>query len=133
MTTTDILLVDDHTATREELLFLLSVEKDLNVVGEASSGEEAVREAERLRPDLVIMDILMPGMNGIEATRRIHSANPEVRILTLSNHTGRGLLKATLDAGAVGYVAKDHAYEELVDAIRAVADGGRYVGADMDR
>lgn len=133
MAATDILLVDDHTATREELLFLLSAEKDLRVVGEASSGEEAVREAERLQPDLVIMDILMPGMNGIEATRVIRKANPNVRVLTLSNHTGHGLLKATLDAGATGYVAKDHAYEELVPAIRAVVDGGRYIGRDMEQ
>lgn len=128
----DILLVDDHTATRQEMISLLKAQGDLDVVGEAAGGEEGIRMAEQLAPDLIVMDVVMPGMNGIEATRAIRAADPTARILALSNHTGHNLVKALLEAGASGYVRKDRAFEELVPAVRAVAAGRQYVGAKVD-
>ena len=127
----DILVVDDHEATRREVLSLLEGQEDLHVVGQAASGEEGVREASRLRPDLILMDVVMPGMNGIDASRMIRASDPTVIILALSNHTGRNLVKAVLRAGATGYVRKDQAYEELLPAIRAVAGGREYVGSRL--
>lgn len=124
----DILLVDDHAAMRAEMAALIKAQKDLDVVGNAENGEEGVRMAERLRPDAIVMDIVMPGMNGIAATQAIRANNPTARILVLSNQTGANLVKIALNAGATGYVRKDRAYEELIPAIRAVAQGIQYVG-----
>ena len=129
---TDILLVDDYTPTRSEILQLISAEDDLEVIGEAASGDDAVRRASELNPDVVVMDIVMPKMNGIEATRAIRGSHPRVRILAVSNHTGRNLLRAALDAGATGYIRKDHAYEELIPAIRNVANGVMYIGSGIE-
>ena len=128
----DILLVDDHAETREELVSLIEEQKDLTVVGQAAGGKEAVQRAEDLRPDLIVMDINMPDMNGIEATREIRASDPDVLILALSNHTGPDLVKAALDAGASGYVRKDQAYEEIIPAIRAVATGKQYIGTRVN-
>ena len=128
----DILLVDDHAPTRREMISLMDGVEGLDVVGEAGGGAEGVQAADRLRPDLVVMDVVMPGMNGIEATRAILASYPETRVLALSNHTGRNLVQAVLDAGAAGYVRKDRAYEELIPAIRAVAAGRNYIGGRLD-
>jgi DNA-binding NarL/FixJ family response regulator len=128
----NILLVDDHAETREELLSLIAEQKDLAVIGQAGGGKEAVRRAREMRPALIIMDISMPDMNGIEATRAIRASDPDVLILALSNHTGSDLVKATLDAGAAGYVRKDQAYEELIPAIRAAAAGEQYIGTRVN-
>ncbi|MBN1556797.1 MAG: response regulator transcription factor [Lentisphaerae bacterium] len=127
----DILLVDDHAATREEIRALLETEEDLDVVGEAGDGPEGIRQARTLHPDVVLMDIIMPGMNGIEATRAIRGAVSAVRILALSNHTGGNLVRAALSAGAGGYLRKDQAFEELIPAIRTVARGQKYIGAGV--
>jgi DNA-binding NarL/FixJ family response regulator len=127
-----VLVVDDHALTREAILSLIGGQKDFRVVGEAASGQEAVRQAAIHRPRVIVMDILMPGMNGIEAARTIHTTDPTVRILVLSNHTGKKLLEAVLEAGAVGYVRKDRAYEEIIPAIRAAAGGRRYIGYGVD-
>jgi DNA-binding NarL/FixJ family response regulator len=132
METMDILLVDDHAPIREEMISLLEGHEDLHVVGQATGGKEGVIEAARLHPDLILMDVVMPGMNGIEATRAIRASDPKVLILALSNHTGRDLVKAALNAGASGYVRKDQAYEEIIPAIRAVAEGKQYIGARVD-
>ncbi len=123
-----ILLVDDHTATREELGSLIDEADGLEVVGQAANGEDGVRLAAQLHPDVVVMDVVMPGMNGIAATKAVRASNPDARILALSNHTGAHLVEVALSAGATGYVRKDRAYEELVPAIRAVASGRRYIG-----
>ncbi|MBN1672869.1 MAG: response regulator transcription factor [Kiritimatiellae bacterium] len=127
-----VLLVDDHGASRAEVGSLLRAEAGFEIVGEAATGEESVRKARSLRPCLIVMDIVMPGMSGIEATRIIHAENPQIRILALSNHTGRALVQAVLKAGATGYVRKDRAYEELLPAIRAVTQGNRYVGENTE-
>ena len=128
----DILLVDDHGPTREEMMNLIEEHDDLNVIGQAATGEEGLRQVQQLHPDLVLMDVVMPGMNGIEATRAIRGSDPGVRVLALSNHTGRNLVKALIEAGAAGYVRKDHAYEELILAIRTVAGGHPYLGAQVE-
>lgn len=128
----NILLVDDHAATREELVSLLEAEADLAVLGQAADGEEGVRLAEALRPDVILMDVLMPGMNGVAATKAARESVPESRVLALSNHSGEELVKTLLCAGATGYVRKDRAYEELVPAIRAVARGELYIGESVD-
>ncbi len=124
----DILLVDDHAAMREELAALLNAQEELKVVGQAANGEDGVRMAKALRPDIILMDVVMPGMNGIAATAAVRASVPETRVLALSNHTGENLVKELLRAGATGYLRKDRAYEELVPAIRAVAAGKPYIG-----
>ncbi len=124
-----ILLVDDHIPTREAVFSLIVAQPDLTVVGQAATGEEGVRIARQLHPDIIVMDVVMPGMNGIEATRALVAEDPHVRILVLSNHTGRNLVKAVIGAGAAGYVRKDQAFEELVPAIRRVAAGKQYLSA----
>lgn len=123
-----VLLVEDHAPTRQLVKALISQEADLVVVADVGSGEEAVETARRLGPDVVVMDIKLPGMNGIDAARRILSERPDTRVLVLSNHTGQALIQSVLDAGGLGYVRKSHAFEELVPAIRAVSAGKQYLG-----
>lgn len=123
-----ILLVEDHKPTREVMRALLEEQADMQVVGEAPTGEEALDLARDLRPDVVVMDILLPGINGIEATRNILSGRPEVKVLALSNHFGDSLVQAILDAGGLGYVQKSKAFEELIPALRSVAAGKPYIG-----
>ena len=116
-----ILLVDDHTPTREHVEVLLRNETDMNVVAAVGSAEEALEADSRLLPDIVVMDIMLPEMNGIEAIRRILSVRPDARILVLSNHSGTVLMQAVMEAGGLGYVSKNRANEELIPAIRAIA------------
>ena len=111
---------------------LLRREDDMEVAGECGTGEEAVAQAPQLCPDVVIMDVALPGMTGVEATRLIALALPHTRIVALSNHSGRSLVSAVLKAGGLGYVRKDHAFEELVPAIRSVYAGRRFLGLDID-
>lgn len=127
-----VLLVDDHAATREEMRLLIEEQEDLRVVGLVANGKDAIHEVERLRPGLIVMDIVMPGLNGIEATRAIRAAGSNVPILALSNHIGDDLVQAALAAGAGGYVRKDRACEELIPAIRAIAAGKQYLGTRLD-
>ena len=122
-----ILLVEDHKPTRAEIRALLEQQPDLQVLGEAESGEEAVVQARTLRPDVIIMDILLPGMNGVEATRAICAEQPHVKVLALSNHFGDSLVLSILNAGGLGYVRKSRAFEELIPALRSVAAGQQYV------
>lgn len=128
----DILLVDDHSATREEFVTLIEAHDDLTVVGQASNGEDGVRLARELRPDLILMDVVMPGMTGIDATKAIRASLPKVRVLAISNHTGPHLVDALLRSGASGYLRKDRAYEELIPAIRTIAGGTPYIGEHDD-
>ena len=121
-----ILLVDDHQPTREEMRALVERQPDMTVLAESPTGEDAVKQSRALRPDIVIMDILLPGMNGIEATRAICAETPGIKVLALSNHFGESLVQAILTAGGKGYVQKSKAFEDLIPALRAVAAGEPY-------
>jgi DNA-binding NarL/FixJ family response regulator len=114
-----ILVADDHQIMREGLVNLLTKQADFEVCGEARDGHEVVAEARKLKPDAVIMDVALPGLNGIEATRQIKEAHPEIKIIGLSMHSERRFVAEMLKAGASAYILKDSAFEELVNAIRA--------------
>ncbi len=122
-----ILLADDHTIVRQGLKLILSAHADLEVVGEAANGREAVDLADKLRPDIVLMDVQMPELNGIEATRKMVAANPRVRILVLSMHKESVYVREILKAGARGYILKDAIDTELLNAVRSVARGDGYI------
>jgi DNA-binding NarL/FixJ family response regulator len=121
------MLADDHAVVRDGLRALLEGGNDLQVVAVAGNGREAVAEALRLRPDIVIMDIAMPELDGVEATRRIVERCPETRVLILSMYLSAEHIYRALQAGAQGYVLKESAGEEVVDAIRALRAGKRYL------
>ena len=119
-----ILIVDDHAILRGGLVSLLSTTDDLEVVGEAESGEEAVRLAEELKPDVVLMDLSMPGMNGVEATALIRAQDPSVSILVLTSLADRSWIMEAVEAGADGYLLKHAEPEVILDGIREVLRGG---------
>lgn len=122
-----VLLVDDHAVLRAGLRVLLEAEGGIVIVGEAASGEEGIRRAEELRPDVVVMDLSMPRMDGLEATRRITAAGLPVRVLVLTVDAEADSLVPVLEAGAAGYVAKDAPDGELVKAIRVVSRGDPFL------
>ena len=122
-----ILLADDHTLLREGLHALIEEQPDMTVIAEAENGRATVQLAAKLRPDIIVMDISMPGMNGMEATRKILSKDPGVKVLALSMHTDRRFIVEMLSAGASGYLLKDCAFEELISAIHALADQRTYL------
>lgn len=122
-----ILLADDHKIMREGLRALLEKQHDIQVIAEAENGLDAVRLTHRLKPDLVIMDIGMPGLNGVEATRQIVAEVPGVKVIALSMHSDRRFVIEMLKVGASGYLLKDSASEELTLAIRAVAANQPYL------
>ena len=124
---TEILLVDDHPIFRQGLRSLIEKSETSVVTGEAGDGAEALRLADELQPDLVIMDLTMPVMNGIDATREITGKYPAIRVLALSMETNRFFVVEVLKAGATGYVLKDTAFSELLDAIDAVVRGETYL------
>ncbi len=126
-----ILLADDHPIVREGLKTLILSQPDMQVVGEASDGLEACKQASQLQPDLVIMDISMPGLTGTQATERLSHECPKVKVLALTIHEDKGYIRQLLAAGAAGYVLKRVASEELVHAIRVVAAGKTYLDPDM--
>ena len=122
-----VLLVDDHTILKEGLKALLNLSEDIQVIAEAADGREAIDCVHRYDPDVVVMDIAMPGMGGIEATRRITNANPHSRVLILSQHDNERYVLPVLQAGALGYVVKRAVGEELMTAIRTVYRGEPYL------
>ena len=122
-----ILLADDHAVVRQGFKMILTAQADMEIVGEAGNGREAVESAEKLRPDIVVMDVAMPELNGIEATRRITEASPHTRILALSMHKDSVYVREILRAGARGYLLKDSPAPDLVAAVRAVAGGEGYL------
>jgi DNA-binding NarL/FixJ family response regulator len=122
-----VFLADDHPVVRNGLQLILQAEADINVVGEAADGHEAVRRVEKAKPDVVVMDIAMPGLNGIEATKKIRAACPEARVLILSMHATAEHIYQALQAGAQGYLLKESAGEEVIKAVRALCKGKRYL------
>ncbi len=121
-----ILLADDHTIVLQGLSRFLREQEDMEVVGQAKDGLAAVALARELSPDIVIMDISMPGLSGVEATRQIHSEKPDIKIIGLSMHAAKRYVQEMYKAGARGYLLKDCDFDELMAAIRAVATGGTY-------
>jgi DNA-binding NarL/FixJ family response regulator len=121
-----VLLVDDHKVLRQGLRSLLEAEYDIHVVGEAETGRQAVEMAKHLRPDVVLMDIAMPLLNGLEATRQIHAQHLKSKVLILSCHSDDAHVRRTIDAGAVGYLVKQTAAEDVVTAIREAQKGNAY-------
>jgi len=129
MKPTRILLADDHKIVREGLRTLIAGVEDFEVVGETDNGLEAAALAEKLRPDIAILDIGMPGLNGIEAAHRIRECSPDTRIVTLSMHSDRHFVLGALRNGAKAYLLKDSAFEELIHAVRSVRDNRTYLSA----
>lgn len=127
MTVLRVLLADDHEVVRTGLRSLIDGTPGMQVVGEARDGAEACRRAAELRPDVVVMDVSMPVLDGVEATERLSAEQPGVRVVALTMHEDRGHLARLLQAGAAGYVLKRAAANELVRAIEVVAGGGTYV------
>jgi two-component system response regulator NreC len=127
-----VLLAEDHTIVRKGLRALLDDETDIEVVGEAEDGRETVRQVERVHPDVVLMDITMPLLNGVEATRQIKAQYPEVQVLGLTRHENEEYIYQLLRAGASGYVVKQAAPAELVEAIRAVSQSETYLSPSIN-
>jgi DNA-binding NarL/FixJ family response regulator len=126
-----IVLADDHRIVRQGLCALLAHEADIELVGQAEDGLGAVRLARELRPDVVVTDVSMPGLNGVEATRRIRADAPSVRVLCLSVHAESRMVLAVLDAGASGYVLKDDSYDDLALAIRKTMADQVHLSAEL--
>jgi len=126
-----VLIVDDHGILRAGIDLIISQVDDMEVVGEAADGHEGIELARELKPDVVLMDISMPGLNGIDAARRIMDENPQVKILALSAYCNRRFVKDMLKAGVLGYALKDGMADELVHAIREVNAGRRYLSGKV--
>ncbi|MBS3762778.1 MAG: response regulator [Candidatus Brocadiia bacterium] len=122
-----VLLADDHLIMREGLSSLVNEQADMQVVDTASDGREAVKLADEIMPDIIIMDVAMPHLNGVEATRKIRENSELVRVIALSMHEDREYVARMLEAGASGYLLKDCAFEELIEAIRTVLSGSTYL------
>jgi two-component system, NarL family, response regulator NreC len=133
MTSIRILLADDHTVVRDGLRALLEKQPDMTVVGEAADGRDSVRLAEEQSPDVVVMDIAMPNMNGIEATRRILAANPRTNVVMLSMHQDESYVLRSLKAGAKGYLLKDSLRSDVIEAIRTVSQGRSFMTRKVSR
>jgi len=122
-----VLVVDDHAILRDGIRALLGLHDDIEIVGEASEGKEAIEKAQQLVPDVVIMDIAMPGMDGLEATRRLGKKSPKMKVLVLTQYDNKEYILSVIKAGAAGYVPKRALGSELVSAIRAVDKGDSFL------
>lgn len=129
--TTKVLIADDHQLFREGLVNLISSAPDIEVIAEAKDGKEATDRAKKLKPDVVLIDIGMPQMNGIEATRIIKKEDPEIKVIAVSMHSDRQFVKGVLEAGADGYLLKNCTYRQLIDAIQSVVSGKKYLSDDI--
>lgn len=128
-----VLLVDDHELVRTGIKRILNDTEGMTVIGEAGSGEEALRVLRRRKPDVILMDVSMPGMGGLEATRKLHRQYPGVKVIVLTIHAQEPYPTRLLEAGAAGYLTKGCGVEEIVAAIREVQAGHRYIGMDIAR
>lgn len=132
MTTIRVLLADDHAIVRHGLRLLIDGQPDMEVVGEAANGHEAVAQAVRLRPDVMLLDISMPDMNGLQATRALRATGVPLAVLALTRYREAAYVSEMLEAGASGYVLKQSAAAELLRAVRTVAAGQRFVDASLE-
>jgi DNA-binding NarL/FixJ family response regulator len=126
-----IMLVDDHTMVREALRMVLEQDESMTVVAEAGDGETALKLATQLTPDVVVMDVAMPGLSGIDTTRRLLASHPQIKVLALSTYLDRRTVQQMLDAGARGYIVKSAAGGELKQGIRSVIEGRSYLCAEV--
>lgn len=131
MQQTKILLAEDHNTVREGIKMLVNAQPDMHVIGEASDGRAAIVKTRELQPDLLVMDISMPELNGLKATEKLRQEFPELKILTLTRHTDDGYLQQLIKAGVNGYVLKQSAPTELINAIRTVTSGKSYVDSEL--
>ena len=122
-----VLLVDDHAIMRDGIRALLGLHDDIEIIGEASEGQEAIEKTRDLSPDVIVMDVAMPGMDGLEATRRIKKQSPKVKVIILTQYDNKEYILSAIKAGAVGYVPKRALGSELVSAIRAVYRGESFL------
>jgi two-component system invasion response regulator UvrY len=127
----DVLLVDDHELVRSGIRRLLEDRRGIQVIGEAGTGEEAVQKARERRPDVVLMDVNMPGIGGLEATRKLIQVDPSIKVIVCTIHNEEPFPTRLLEAGAAGYLTKGCGIEEIVTAIRAVREGERYICAEI--
>src|ERR1700745_3640048 len=126
-----ILLADDHVTVRQGLKLLIEAQSDMKVIAEASDGKVAMQHALAMKPDVIVMDISMPGMNGLAATRALKQKQPKLAIVTLTRHSDDAYVQELLRAGVSGYVLKQSAPAELLQAIRAAAAGGQYLDSAL--
>ena len=129
--TTRILLAEDHNTVREGIKMLVNAQPDMEVIGEAADGMAAIEQTRALAPDLLVMDISMPELNGLKATEKLRREFPNLKILTLTRHTDDGYLQQLIKAGVNGYVLKQSAPTELINAIRTVSSGRSYVDSEL--
>ena len=122
-----IMLAEDHLTVREGIKLLINSQPDMEVISEVGDGGAAVKEAQKLSPDIVVMDVSMPNVNGLKATKRLKITSPKIKILTLTRHTDDAYLQQLIESGASGYVLKQSAPTELIRAIRTVAEGKNYL------
>lgn len=122
-----VLLAEDHETVREGIKLLINSQNDMQVVGEAGNGNAAIKMAQELQPDIAVMDISMPQLNGLKAAKKLKQCCPDIKLLTLTRHTDDGYLQQLIQAGANGYVLKQSAPAELIRAIRAVCEGNSYL------
>ena len=126
-----IVLAEDHKTVREGLKMLVNAQADMEVVGEAGDGQAAIKSVREKNPDIVVMDISMPEMNGLKATRKLKTEFPDLKILTLTRHSDDSFLEQLLGAGASGYILKQSAPAELINAIRTVGGGNAYIDSSL--
>ncbi|MGQ0671142.1 MAG: response regulator [Actinomycetota bacterium] len=133
MASIGILIVDDHPVTRDGLRAALEISEEMQVVGEAATGEEAVEAARELKPSVVFMDVRMPGMNGIQATRAIHEVSPDTKVILITVDESRASISEAIQAGVSGYLLKDASPEELVNAARLAVEGKAVIHPQLTR
>ncbi len=133
MSKTRVLLADDHTIVRQGLRVLLDSQDNVEVVGEAEDGRQAIEKAKQLVPDIIVIDITMPSLNGIEATRQLKKTNPEIKVLVLTVHDNEEYVHQILQAGASGYLLKESAVSDLVSAINAVKKGDIFLSPSISK
>lgn len=128
-----IILVDDHKLLRDGLRNIIEKKSNMHIIGEASDGREAIKIASKLQPNVIVMDVAMPGLNGIEAARQICKVQPDIKIIGLSMHSGKQFIQGMFKAGAFGYLLKDGDADELLTAISTVMENKKYLSKDINQ